>query len=319
MLDSFLFSVNTVLPVFFMVILGAILGKTGFLNDSFTSVSDRLVFRFALPVLLFLEIVEADISASFDVKFIVFCTCGILGVFAVACAVVPLFIKSNPKRGSYIQGVYRSNFAILGIPMAANMFGQAGSEKIAMMMPFAIILFNAIAVIIFSVFAPKDTGNHDKNVICVILRNVVTNPLIIAVVLALFFQLLPITMPDLMHKSLSYLSGLATPLALLCIGANFKMESLKGRIGLAISASVIKVVIVPLVMILLAIAVGLRDAALGGVLVLFGGPSAVSSYIMAKNMGGDYDLSAQIMLLTTLMSVVTMFFGTFLLRALQLI
>lgn len=319
MLDSFLFSVNTVLPVFLIVILGAVLGKNGMIDEAFTTTADRLVFRVALPVMLFLEVANADFSTAFDWTYLLLCICGILAIFGLGCLLVPLFIKSDAKRGAFIQGIYRSNFAILAIPLAENMFGTQGSEKIAMMMPFAIFLFNVLAVIILSIYAPRQARQSFGRMLYTIARDILTNPLIIAVILAVPFLLFDLSLPQVLTTSLNYLSNLASPLALLCIGANLKAEKLKGRWGLALTASLIKTVAVPAVMVSLGAAIGLRDSSLGGVLILFGCPTAVSSYIMAKNMGSDYDLAAQIILLTTLLCALTLFFGSFLLRMLGLI
>lgn len=319
MLDSLIFSINTVFPIFIIVILGAALKRTNFLSDKFFSDSERFVFKVALPSMLFLEVSRANPSELFDAGFIGYCVLGIVLTFLIPCAIVPLFVKSNDKRGAFIQGVYRSNFAILGTTLAANMFGDDGVAQIAMVMPFAITLFNVFAVLILSIYAPEDKKLTKKQFFKNILKNVVTNPLIIAVVLALPFLLTPLELPSLFSKSLTYLSNMSMPLALMSLGANFTLESLRGRWSLALIASTLKTIVVPLCMVLPAIALGYRGVQLGTVFILFGGPAAVSSYIMAKNMDSDYELAGQILLFTTLMCVATIFAGVFTLRLCGLI
>ncbi len=159
----------------------------------------------------------------------------------------------------------------------------------------------------------------DKAAVKGILKNIVTNPLIIGVILAVPFMVWQIEMPIILNKSLVYLKNLATPLALICLGANFKAESMKGRASLAVCSSCLKTIVLPGVMVTLAALLGMRGESRGVILILFGAPTAVSSYIMAKNMGNDHELAAQILLLTTIICAFTIFAGIFILRSLSLI
>lgn len=319
MLDSFIYAVNTVLPIFIIVALGYLLMRFKIINEAFTSAAEKLVFKIALPSMLFTEVATADAKTVFDRNFILYCVAGIVLTFGILCVAVPLFIKSDDKRGAFIQGIYRSNFAILGIPLAENMFGEAGTRQIAAIMPFAITLFNVLAVVILSIYAPSEMQLTKKAMFKKIVKTIVTNPLIISVVLALPFLLFDIDIPMIMSKSLGYLSNMVMPVSLICIGATFRFESLKQRFGLALTASLLKVVVVPLIAVSIAAVIGFRGAQLGVIMILFGGPTAVSSFIMAKNMRSDYELAGQIVLLTTLICMVTLFLGVFTLDMMQLI
>jgi predicted permease len=312
LLDSFLFSINTILPIFIVAILGALLKN--FLTPAFFTHSERLVFKVALPALLFLEVARSDLQAVFRADFIAYCVGGIVVSFALLCLIVPIFIKSNDKRGAFIQGAYRSNFAILGVPLAKNMFGKAGTTQIAVVMPFAIMLFNVFATIILCVYQPKEKQQKAHKAALHILLNMVTNPLIIAVALAVPFMLFHIGLPVIFDKSLTYLANMSLPLALLSLGANCTLKSFKGRLSMALISSSIKTIVIPLAAVLTAIFLGFRNEQLGVILILFGGPTAVSSYIMAKNMDSDYELAGQVMLISTLMCVFTLFIGTFVLK-----
>lgn len=319
MQESFLFSLNTVFPIFIIALIGAIIKKLKFLDDNFFMQSERFVFKIALPAMLFLEVIKADSSNVIDGKFILYSIAGIIASFIILCIIVPVFIKSNDKRGAFIQGAYRSNFAILGMPLAENMFGNAGTTQIAMVIPFAITLFNLCAVMILSIYAPEDKKLSTKQVVINICKNVLKNPLIIAVVAGVIVSLTNIPIPVVFNKSLTYLSNMSLPLALMSLGANFTIDGFKSRFGLAITASVLKTIIIPIVTVIPAIMLGFRNEQLGVIFILFGGPTAVSSYIMAKNMDSDYALSGQIMLISTLMCVVTIFIGVFTLDILNYI
>lgn len=319
MIDSLIYSINSVVPILIIVVLGKILSKTDLLSDKFYTDSERFVFKAALPAMLFLEISGADPQTVFDPGLIIFCVAGIFLTFLIPCIVVPLFVRKNDQRGAFVQGVYRSNFAILGITLAENMFGGSGTQQIAIVMPFAITLFNVFAVIILSIYAPKEENIRFADIIKKIVINIITNPLIIAIVLALPFLFLRIELPLFLRKSVTYISNLAMPLALISLGASFKFETAKEKFPLAISASVIKTIVLPLALVGVAVLFGFRNEQLGVIFILFGGPTAVSSYIMAKNMKSDYELAGCILILTTIMCSFTLFIGVFILKATGLI
>ena len=319
MLDSLLFSVNTVFPIFIMVFIGAVIKKLKFLDNNFFAQSERLVFKIALPAMLFLEVAKSEKSVMFDGKFILYCVLGVVLSFVLLCVTVPFFIKSNDKRGAFIQGAYRSNFAILGVPLAENMFGNSGVSQIAMVMPFAITLFNFFAVLILSIYAPEDKQVKPAQLIKNIAVNVIKNPLILSVVAGVLVTLIGIPLPLVANKSLTYLSNMSLPLALMSLGANFTVNSFKSRFSLALISSSLKTIIIPVITVVIAILLGFRNEQLGIIFILFGGPTAVSSYIMAKNMDSDYELAGQIMLISTLMCIITIFIGVFTLDILNYI
>lgn len=319
MAESFWFSVNAVFPLFIIVFAGWLIKRLGLLSDSFFAESDRLVFKLALPALLFKDVATSGSGVKADANLILFCVIGITATVLISCIIVPFFIKDNPSRSSFIQGIYRSNFAILGIPLAESMFGSEGKAVIAMVIPFAITLFNSYAVVIFSVFAPEDKKLKSSVIIRKIILNIIKNPLIIAVVLAMPFLLFKIELPYIADKCISYISSLSLPLALMSIGAGFTFTSMKTKLPKIITATLLKIVVVPAIFVAAALFLGFRGAQLGIIFILFGGPCAVSGYIMAKNMGGDYELTGHISLLTTLFCIATMFLGIFSLRLFNLI
>lgn len=319
MLDNLLYSINAIFPIFLLVILGAILGKCGKITESFNEAADWIVFKVALPVMLFLEIARSELSENVDFKLILFLVISVTTSFFAVSVIVALSVRDKSKRGALIQGICRSNFAILGVPLAVNMFGEVGGQAIAVAMPFVILMFNSYSVVILSVFSQKEENKLNGKTILGILKNVVTNPLIIGVILGVPFMLFHIELPSFAGKTLTYLSNLTTPLALLSLGANFKVESLKGRVGYAVVGALGKTVLLPLAAITAAVLVGLRGPSLGVVLICFGAPTAVSSYIMAKKMGNDHELSAQILLLSTFLCVITIFIGIFILKTLAFI
>ncbi len=320
MLDSFLFSLNAIAPIFILVVLGVILKKVNFVSDEFFQGCDKAVFRICLPCLLFQDIATTNLEEYLNIRYIIFNSAAVVALVILLCAIVPIFVKANDKRGAFIQGVYRSNSAILGFALAESLFPVGGSTTIAMVLPFTVVLYNAFAVVILSIFAPSQSKLSAKELLVRIVKTVVTNPHIIAITLALLWQLTPFTLPVIVNSGLTYLADMSMPLALISLGAGFKISSLGGgRFGLALSASVCKTVIVPVIVVLSGIAMGFKGVELGVIFIIFGGPTAVSSYIMAKQMKSDHELAGQILLISTLMSVLTMFVGIMILREMGLI
>lgn len=319
MLDSITYSFNIIVPIFIIVFLGAILKKINFVNEGFLSVCDKLVFKICLPCLLFQDIATTNISESLNIKLIIFCMIAVTLTAFLPCLFMPLFVRDKAKCGAFVQGNFRSNAAILGVTLAESMFGDGGVSVIAMVLPFVVVLFNVYAVIILTIFAPTDAKLSPRELVLHIVKAVLTNPLIIAIVLALLWQLVPMELPNVANRGLSYLADIAMPISLISLGASIDLSSLKGRIGLAIASSVSKTVIVPALAIGAAILLGFRSVELGVVLIVFGGPAAVSSYIMAKQMKSDHELAGQILLISTMMCIFTLFLGIFILKQTGLI
>lgn len=319
LLSDLLYSVNAVAPVFIMVILGYILNKLGLVDKTFTGVAEKLVFKLALPAMLFLNIADARFSGGDSAALFFYCTFMSLATLVGIALLAPIFVRDKVKLGAVVQGSWRSNFAILGVPLAANMFGSDGTAAVAIVMPIVIILYNSLSVVILSVCAPSDKKQSALRTLKLILKNIITNPLIIAVVLALPFMLLEIELPTVADKTLTYCSDLATPLALIVLGADFKLDSLKGKFGISLAAAIVKVAVVPAAAVTVAALIGFRGVSLGTIFVLFAGPTAVSSYIMAKNMGSDHEIASHILLISTFLCVFTIFIGVFLLKSLSLI
>ena len=320
MLDNLIFSINAILPVFLMVILGWILKNKKFLPEAFFNSADKFVFRVALPCNLFIGILAGDPEKlKKALPLILFCAIGITAVFLIAWCLAPIFIKDNKKRGAFIQGVYRGNFAILGLPIAENVFGEIGSTTVAVVMPAAVMLVNVYAVVILSVYAPSDVKKPPLATARDIFVSILKNPLIIACFAGLVCMLLGVELPAFADKTVTKLSDTVFALALMSLGAGFSFEALKGRVGTSIVGAIVKTVVAPLLAVSAAVFLGFRGVELGIILIFFGAPTAVSSYIMAKNMKSDYEMASQILLISTLLCMFTLFVGIFVLKSYQLI
>jgi predicted permease len=311
MLNNFIYSLNATLPVFAVMVLGWLLKRKGFLTDGFTKVADKLVFKVALPSMLFLDIAEMDPSQLLDGKFVLYgfivTLISILGIWGLT----KLLMKNKSQVGAFVQGAYRSSAAVLGIALITNVYGDAGYAPL--MILASVPLYNIFAVVIL-VLEADGGGKLDSARMKSVLLNVAKNPILIGIFLGAPFAVLQIPIPAMAEKTLSMLSNLATPLSLLVIGAAFVWGDALKKAKPTVMAVLVKLVVLPAIFLPAAVWLGFRDAQLMAILIMLGSPSTPSGYIMAKQMGNDHVLANGIVVLATLMAAVTITGWIFLLR-----
>lgn len=315
-MNNFIYSLNATMPIFFVMLLGWWLKKIHFVTDEFVKVADKLVFKVALPVLVFRDIAAADLSNDFDIKFVLFCFIGTCIFFGVTWLLAEIFIKDKGAIGSFVQGSFRGSAAILGIAFAENIYGDSG--LVPMMIVASIPLFNIFSVVVL--IRSANAGETDKKeVVKKTMKGILTNPIIIGIFAGIPFALLKFEFPVILAKGINSIASLSTPLALIAIGAGFSTGETMKKWKLTITASVIKLILIPGIFLPLAVWMGFRNEEMVALLILTGAPTTVSSYIMAKNMHNDEVLSSGIVVATTLMSSVTLTAIIFFLKSFAII
>ncbi len=314
MLDSFIFSLNAALPVFLVIAAGKLLNKLGLFPESYASMTDKFVFKAALPVLLFKDISEMNFRQDFDVKFVLFCAVVSVIMFLAVWGFSALFLKDKSMVGAFAQGSARGSAAILGIALATNIYGSSGLAPL--MVLAAVPVFNVMSVIILAVSAQHTQHKIDVKKI---LKSIITNPIILGILAGLVFSLLNVTLPTAISGAVDSISKTATPMALLAIGASFSLAEAKKKLTPSLVASFVKLFVLPAVFLPLAVALGFRDSALVAIFVMLGSPTTVTCYIMSKNMDNDHVLSSNIVMLATLLSSVSVTFWVFVLKCFSLI
>lgn len=308
MLDNFFLCLNGIAPIFLLVVLGSVLKRFGIFDDNFASKANNLVFKVSLPSMLFYDITTCDIAKQFDGKLVAVAVISVILMFFASMALAMVITKDNKKRAAFAQGVFRSNYAILGVPLTKALFDADIAVNASVILAICVPIFNVLAVVALSFFLESHGG------IKRVLRGVVTNPIIIGAVLGGATSLLGVHVPGLVLKAVNYLGEMCVPLALLIIGASMKMENVKSTLSLSVVAAAIKVIVTPLIFTIPALALGISGAKFGVLFVYFAAPSAVSGYIMIRNMGGDYNLSGNIILISTALSFFVIFAGMMIMK-----
>ena len=314
-MENFLFSLNVTLPIFIIIVIGGFLQRIGLLNEGFTSVADKFVFKVALPVQLFRDIAVMDIRSDFSGKFVIFCMIATTCMFAATWLLGQLFLKDKSMVGAFAQAAARGSAAILGIAFVENIYGSSGMTP--MMIVAAVPLFNIYSVIILTVTSAQ--GKFDLALVKKLLKGVITNPIILGIAAGMVWSLAGLPMPVLLSKSVGYIASTATPLALLVLGATFKGREALQKIGPTLAAAFLKLVAIPAAIFPVAIHMGFRGSELVAIMIMLASPTTVTCYIMAKNMGGDDTLSASVVMTATLLSSVTLTLWVFVMRTMGFI
>lgn len=314
-MENFLFSLNVTLPIFIIIVIGGLLQRIGLLNEGFTSVADKFVFKVALPVQLFRDIAVMDIRSDFSGKFVLFCMAATTCMFAATWLLGQLFLKDKSMVGAFAQAAARGSAAILGIAFVENIYGSSGMTP--MMIVAAVPLFNIYSVIILTVTSAQ--GKFDLALVKKLLKGVITNPIILGIAAGMVWSLAGLPMPVLLSKSVGYIASTATPLALLVLGATFKGREALQKIGPTLAAAFLKLVAIPAAIFPVAIHMGFRGSELVAIMIMLASPTTVTCYIMAKNMGGDDTLSASVVMTATLLSSVTLTLWVFVMRTMGFI
>ena len=316
MWKDFMFSVGAILPVFGVMVLGFLLRRRGFLTQGFCQTGNRLVFNLCLPAMLLRQIASMGGVRAANGGFLLYAFAATLaGVLAVWLP-AHFFMKDKTQVGAFAQGAFRGNTALLG---AALLQSICGSQAYAPLIILAAVpVYNVLSVVVLSLEAGGG-GTLDRARVLGALKQVARNPILLGILAGMPFALTGRSIPLPADKVLSMLGGLASPLSLLIIGAGFRWQAALEKRRTTLLAALVKLVLLPAAALPPAAALGFRGEALVALLVMSGTPSAVSSYIMAENMGNDGVLANGIVAVTTLLSAVTLTGWIFLLRTLQLI
>ncbi len=311
-MSNFLFSVNVTIPIFLVMVVGYFLRRIGMLNDNFVTVANKFNFTVTLPVLLYKDLASVDILAVFDWKYVLFCavvsTAGFWGSWAVA----KLTLKDRSLRGAFTQASFRSSAAVMGLAFIQNIYGESAMGSL--MIIGAVPLYNIYSVIVLTFEGDYPEGERDTGRIKKAGINILKNPIIIAIVIGIIVALLGNPMPELVNSTVENIAKMATPLALIGLGAGFEGRKALKKIKPTLGASFIKLIAQAAIFIPIAAHLGFTGEKMVALAVMLAGPATPSCYIMAKNMHNDGVLTASIVVATTLLASVTLTMWIFILR-----
>ena len=244
-MSDFIFSVNVTFPIFLVMVIGWVLHQIGMLDEHFVTVANRFNFKVTLPFMLFRDIASVEISKVFDLKFVLYCAIVSSICFWGIWGISKFAVKDDSIRGAFVQSSFRSSAAVMGMAFINNIYGSSAMGPL--MIVGAVPLYNVYSVIVLTFEAQDEEGKRDKGKIKQALVNIVKNPIIDSIFLGLIVSLLGIHFPTIVNKTINSVAQLATPLALIVIGAGFEGRKAIAKIKPTCWAAAIKLVIQPLV------------------------------------------------------------------------
>lgn len=313
---NLIFSLNATMPLFIMMMVGFFLKKIHFLDEHSTKVINQLVFKVFLPALLFVDLAGKDFVSIWDTRMVVFCF--VVTVLSIAlAAVLSIFSKNKAERGEIIQAAYRSGAATLGIAFMTNIYDDA--SMVALMIIGSVPLYNVAAVVILDLTSPQNEHHSGRELWIKTAKNAATNPIILGIVIGMIWSVCRIPQPVIFAKSMTYLGNLASPLALIGLGASFEFCDVKEKWKQTTGVTAIKLLLWCMIFLPIAVSMGFRNEKLVAILVMLGSATTSSCFIMAKNMGHEGKISSCAVMVTTLLSSFTLTMWLFILKSLQYI
>ena len=304
-MDILILTCNTVLPVFLVMAVGYLCRQINLVSDENTKAMNKLVFRLFLPASLVKSIMGVQSDTMVSMGVMAFCALGVLAIFGVSMVLVPRLTPDNRRRGALVQAMFRSNYAILGIPIAEALYPQGDGGVAAMMVIATVPVFNVLAVITLEYFRGGRAGAGRM------IKGVLTNPLNWGCAIGYLLFRLPFEMPSFIQSTIARLASVSSPLALFVLGAGIDLKKIAGNSKALAWGSAARLLIIPAVMLTIAYLLGIRGPEFAALMIAFGAPCAVSSYTMAAQMDSDADLAGQLVMLTTVLSALTVFLMIF--------
>ncbi len=330
------FAINAIMPIVLLIVLGYGLMRVHFLDEKFLKMANRFVFFIALPVLLAKNIYDVDSIGQIEFDIVIIACLGILLLFLIGLLIVKWMVPKDERKGVVLQCIFRSNFAIIGLPLATSLGGNGAAALVSILAAFTIPLFNILAVLSLTMYNKEHGSLNIKKVV----HDVVRNPLIIGVVVGSIVLVLREFIPmvdgekvftikrdiPFFYQAVKYVADIASPLALIVLGGQFKFKALAsmikevsiGVIGRLIFAPALGFALIYLADALIP-SFEMKASYFAGTIALFASPVAVSSAVMASEMKADESLAAQLVVWTSLFSVFSIFGIVVVLRTLGLL
>ena len=313
-MESFLVAMNAVIPFLCYISFGYAMKVKGVVKEEFLQQLNKMVFKVMYPFMTFYNIYKADASSLPRPVMLIFSGVSILALEVILVFIVPKIVKENPKRGVIIQAVYRSNFVLFGLPLTISVFGDAASSVAAMVVTVVVTIYNTTSVVILEMF-----NSEGKTTAKSLLLNVAKNPLLQGAVVGLIFFFLGIKVPKSLLTPIAAFADMTSPLALFVLGGTLHFNAIRGNFKYLVPTMSFKLLALPALMLAIAYQFGLRELELFLLLAIYGTPVAAASYPMAQNMGGDGELAGQFVVISTVVSVATLFVWIFFLKSVGLI
>lgn len=312
-MQNLLLSFNVVAPLILYMAIGALLRKTGAVDETTMRRANNIIYYVTLPLMCYRAIAASDLGAMFDTPYLLYLAVAIVCLFTLASLIVPRVCADNRRRGVLILGVFRSNDAIFGLAVASALLGEDHLGLMSIAVSFCVPLFS-----LFSVVAMERFRGEQVRVWRVLLR-ILTNPIILGCIAGFAVNLLQIELPAVLQKPVDGLASVTSPLAFVLLGGTISFSAVKkNRLAITV-VSLLRLLAVPILVVGSLLLLGFRGEYVVVALIIFGAPVAMVTYTMAVGMQADDELAGTLVAVTSVFSMLTMFLFIFLLKQFALI
>lgn len=298
--------INTIIPIFMLIVLGWFAGRRGFLPVSFLGPANRLVFYLAIPAMIFRALSKTDFHAEFDLQVVAGTLLALIIVFIVAWGACSMLHLKRSQRGTFIHTTFHGNLGYIGFAVAYYFLGAQGLARASIIASFVILVQNFLAVLVLQVYS-SDVRSYFQN-LRTLLLTILGNPVIISAVAGMLFSIFLIPVPLIIGRSLDILSSLALPLALLIIGGSISFSFMRSKMGYILPACVLKLIALPCTGLIIFKFCNLASGDYLPGIILLASPTATVTFVMAKEMKGDPDFANATISLCTILSAGTFIF-----------
>lgn len=309
-MESLMISINVVFPICFIVMVGYLVQRLNLVPKTAFDGCVKACFQILIPIRLFMSLSTSEVSNAFNPTLVAVVLASEIGFWLLSMLIIPKIQKDPRKRGAMVQGLFRGNYVLFGIPIAEMIVGPEIVGAAAIVMVLVVPLYTTLAVVALEYFR---SGKPDLKRI---LLSVLKNPLIISSILGIIWMLTGWQLPDLLRKPLNDLAGIGTPLSLFALGGTFRFASVRSNLKPLVQTTVGKLVLLPMLMMGLGLLCGLRGPLMAILLGVAATSVSASSFPLVESMGGDGEFAGQIVVMTTLFCFPTMFLWVFLLSSL---
>lgn len=311
-MENLIFSLNATIPVFLTMLVGCFLKQIKLVDEPFVKTLNKFNFKVTLPAMLFEDLMQSDFSQVWDTKYVLFCFVVTLISIVGTWCLCGIFLKDRDLVGEFTQACYRSSAAVLGLAFIQNIYGM--SQMAPLMIIGTVPLYNVMAVVILSFTGP---GDHElsKESLKKSILGIAKNPIIIGIVLGMIASIVRLKLPFILDKTLHNFSIMASPLALVGLGAGFEGKKAIKKIKPTVICTFVKLMVWPMLFLSVALYMGFSGEKIIAILVMLGSATTPSSYIMTKNMGHEGVLTSSTIVCTTLFSAFSLTLWLFILKS----
>ena len=292
---------NAVFPILVLMTIGYICKRVGFISGDAVNKTNRIIFRVFMPPLIFYNLYENDFSKFMDMKLMIFIPAAVIAVIVISFLIVPRIVKERKQQPVIIQALFRGNLIFVGMPVMEAVAGSKYLGLMALAITITIIVYKVASVIVFEALR-KGKPDYKE-----MMRDIAVNPLIHGAVVGVIFTMLRIPVPGMVMDVVKTMSQVATPVALVLLGAGFSFAATGIYKKQIVLTCLFRLVLIPALLVPLAILMGFNNYEIIVVFATMCAPTAIITYTISQQMGGDDALSAQLVAYASVFSLFTIF------------